>query len=53
MAKTLSAALGQPVAVLCGVHFDHYLPQLAADAEQVAAELCHQLLWQMEPLQNS
>lgn len=44
MAKALSASLGRHVAVLCGVHFDHYSPQLAADAEQAAAELCQQLL---------
>lgn len=44
MAKTLSAALGQPVAVLCGVHFDQFSPEIASDARRAAEELCRQIL---------
>lgn len=48
MAKTLSAALARPVAVLCGIHFDHFSPQLAADTERAAAELCDEILGLLE-----
>lgn len=44
IAKTLSCALSHPVAVLCGVHFDQFSQQLAADAEQAAEMLCGEIL---------
>lgn len=44
MAKTLSAALSHPVAVLCGVHFDQFSPQVLSEAEQAADVLCNEIL---------
>lgn len=46
MAKALASALERPAAVLCGVHFDRFSPQLAADAERAADLLCAQILEQ-------
>lgn len=43
MAKALSASLGRHVAVLCGIHFDHFSPGMAADAEGAARELCKEI----------
>lgn len=44
MAKTLSAALGRPVAVLCGIHFDRFSPELGAETERAGEALCKKLL---------
>jgi len=44
MAKRLSAALGRPAAVLCGVHFDRFSPELEREAEQAGEELCRKVL---------
>lgn len=44
IAKTLSSALSRPVAVLCGVHFDLFSPQLVIEAENAAKMLCDEIL---------
>lgn len=44
MAKTLSAALAHPVAVVCGVHFDRFSPELARGAERAVDALCREIL---------
>lgn len=44
IAKTLSAGLGRSVAVLCGVHFDSFSPEMISDGERAADELCRLVL---------
>lgn len=44
MAKTLCIALGHPIAVLCGIHFDSISPALVQDVHETAAELSRQIL---------
>lgn len=48
MAKSLSAVLGRPVAVVCGVHFECFTPELAAKAKQAEEELGHEILKQFD-----
>lgn len=47
LAKELASALAQPVAVVCGVHFNCFSPELAAAAEQTVKELCREILKQL------
>lgn len=47
MAKPLSAVLGRPVAVVYGVHFEAFSPELAAKAKQAEEELGREILKQL------
>lgn len=47
IAKSLSAVLGRPVAVVCGVHFECFSPELAAKVKQAEKELSREILKQL------
>lgn len=46
LAKLLSSALGRPVAVVCGVHFDHFSPTLENDTHAAVQALSEAILRQ-------
>lgn len=47
IAKVLSSILAHPVAVVCGVHFDCFSAEVAANVEYAGENLCQEILKQM------